>query len=61
MDKVIGIGAQADSKLLKAAADADHKAIGSIINFSGVTSKVDCDGMNAALGRLIASNSRGIQ
>merc|ERR1719218_523603 len=55
IDKMIVMGAQADPKLLKAAADAHHKAIGSISGSNGVTSKADWDGVNAALGRLIAS------
>merc|ERR1712039_199669 len=42
-----------DSKLLKAAVDAHHKAIGSAS--SGVTSKADFEAINAALGRAIAS------
>merc|ERR1712118_449987 len=49
------MGAQADPKLLKAAADAHHKAIGSISGPNGVTSKADWEGVNAALGRVIAS------
>merc|ERR1712176_155855 len=48
-------GAQADPKLLKAAADAHHKAIGSISGPNGVTSKADWEAVNAALGRVIAS------
>merc|ERR1712023_102442 len=55
IDKMIVMGAQADPKLLKAAADAHHKAIGSISGPNGVTSKPDWDGVNAALGRVIAS------
>merc|ERR1711979_74786 len=55
IDKMIVLGAQADPKLLKAAADAHHKAIGSISGSNGVTSKADCEGVNAALGRVIAS------
>jgi len=55
IDKMIVMGAQADPKLLKAAADAHHKAIGSISGPNGVTSKADWDGVNAALGRVIAS------
>merc|ERR1712243_348402 len=39
----------------KAAADAHHKAIGSISGSNGVTSKADWEGVNAALGRVIAS------
>merc|ERR1719322_1453205 len=55
IDKMIVMGAQADPKLLKAAADAHHKAIGSIKGANGVTSKADWDAVNAALGRVIAS------
>merc|ERR1712078_613178 len=45
----------ADPKLLKAAADAHHKAIGSISGPNGVTSKADWEAVNAALGRVFAS------
>merc|ERR1712056_134045 len=55
IDKMIVMGAQADPKLLKAAADAHHKAIGSISGPNSVTSKADWEGVNAALGRVIAS------
>lgn len=55
IDKMIIMGAQADPKLLKAAADAHHKAIGSISGPNGVTSRVDWDNVNAALGRVVAS------
>merc|ERR1711971_506220 len=55
IDKMIVMGAQADPKLLKAAADAHHKAIGSISGANGVTSKADWEAVNAALGRVIAS------
>jgi len=55
IDKMIVMGAQADPKLLKAAADAHHKAIGSISGAGGVTSKADWEAVNAALGRVIAS------
>jgi hypothetical protein len=55
VDKMILMGSQADPKLLKAAADAHHKAIGSIGGPNGVTSKADWEGVNAALGRVIAS------
>merc|ERR1712137_1027141 len=51
----MGMGAQADPKLLKAASDAHHKAIGSISGANGVTSKADWEAVNAALGRVIAS------
>merc|ERR1712071_45637 len=55
IDKMIVMGAQADPKLLKAAADAHHKAIGSISGPNGVTSAADWDEVNAALGRVFAS------
>merc|ERR1711879_621397 len=55
MGKMIVMGAQADPKLLKAAADAHHKAIGSISGPNGVTSKADWEAVNAALGRVFAS------
>merc|ERR1712084_80802 len=55
IDKMIVMGAQADPKLLSAAAAAHHKAIGSISGANGVTSKADWEAVNAALGRLIAS------
>jgi len=50
------LGAQADPKLLKAAAEAHHKAIGSAAgNSYKVTSRADWDNVNAALGRVFAS------
>merc|ERR1711988_1668505 len=55
IDKMIVLGAQADPKLLKAAADAHHKAIGSISGPNGVTSKADWEAVHGALGRVIAS------
>merc|ERR1712153_105565 len=55
IDKMIVLGAQADPKLLKAAADAHHKAIGSVSGANGVTSKADWEAVNAALGRVFAS------
>jgi len=55
IDKMIVLGAAADPKLLKAAADAHHKAIGSIKGANGVTSKADWESVNAALGRVFAS------
>merc|ERR1719493_184103 len=55
IDKMIVLGAQADPKLLSAAAAAHHKAIGSISGPNGVTSKADWEAVNAALGRVIAS------
>merc|ERR1712203_1041852 len=54
IDKMIVMGAQADPKLLKAAAEAHHKAIGSVSG-NGVTSRADWDSVNAALGRVFAS------
>merc|ERR1719401_631681 len=53
IDTAIVMGTAMDSKLLKAAVDAHHKAIGSAS--SGVTSKGDFEAINAALGRAIAS------
>merc|ERR1712014_123063 len=55
IDKMIVLGAQADPKLLKAAADAHHKAIGSVSGANGVTSQADLEGIVAGLGRVIAS------
>jgi len=55
IDSMIVMGAQADPKLLAAAAEAHHKAIGSISGSNGVTSQGDWDAVNAALGRVIAS------
>merc|ERR1712226_1597434 len=55
IDKMIVMGSQADPKLLKAAADAHHKAIGSVTGANDVTSKADWEAVNAALGRVIAS------
>merc|ERR1712048_973185 len=55
IDKMIVLGAQADPKLLSAAAAAHHKAIGSISGPNGVTSKADWQAVNAALGRVFAS------
>ncbi|OLP96455.1 Peridinin-chlorophyll a-binding protein, chloroplastic [Symbiodinium microadriaticum] len=43
IDKMIEMGAAADPKLLKAAAEAHHKAIGSISGPNGVTSRADWD------------------
>jgi len=55
IDKMIVMGASADPKLLKAAVDAHHKAIGSVSGPNGVTSRANWDEVNAALGRVIAS------
>merc|ERR1712048_1284407 len=54
IDKAIVMGSAMDGNLLKAAAEAHHKAIGSI-DASGVTSAADYEAGNAALGRAIAS------
>jgi len=55
IDKMIVMGAQADPKLLKAAAVAHHKAIGTIGGPNGMTSQADWTAVNAALGRVFAS------
>jgi len=55
LDKMIVLGAAADPALLKKAAEAHHKAIGSVSGTNGVTSKADWEAVNAALGRVIAS------
>merc|ERR1719343_906274 len=55
IDKMIVMGAAADPALLKKAAEAHHKAIGSVSGANGVTSKADWEAVNAALGRVIAS------
>jgi len=55
IDAMIVMGAQADPKLLKAAADAHHAAIGKVSGANGVTSAADWDAVNAALGRVVAS------
>jgi len=54
VDKMIVMGGSMDGKLLKEAAEAHHKAIGSI-DAKGVTSAADYEAVNAALGKLIAS------
>merc|ERR1712170_271507 len=54
IDKAIVMGSAMDGNLLKAAAEAHHKAIGSI-DAAGVTSAADYAAVNAALGRVIAS------
>merc|ERR1712032_1196786 len=54
VDKAIVMGEAMDGNLLKAAAEAHHKAIGSI-NGKGVTSAADYEAVNAALGRVVAS------
>eukprot|EP00438_Fugacium_kawagutii_P034597 Skav231499 [mRNA] locus=scaffold3068:84998:86870:- [translate_table: standard] len=54
IDKIIVMSAKMDGNLLKAAAEAHHKAIGSI-DAKGVRSAADYEAVNAALGRLVAS------
>merc|ERR1712205_119786 len=54
VDKMIVMGASMDGKLLKDAAEAHHKAIGSI-DAKGVTSAADWEAVNGALGKVIAS------
>merc|ERR1719327_1310553 len=54
VDKAIVMGSAMDGNLLKAAAEAHHKAIGSI-DGNGVTSAADYAAVNAALGKVIAS------
>merc|ERR1711908_180561 len=54
VDKAIVMGSAMDGNALKAAAEAHHKAIGSI-DAKGVTSAADFEAVNAALGRVIAS------
>merc|ERR1712130_148655 len=54
VDKMIVMGASMDGKLLKEAAEAHHKAIGSI-DAKGVTSAADYEAVTAALGKVIAS------
>merc|ERR1711937_512547 len=54
IDKAIAMGSAMDGNLLKAAAEAHHKAIGSI-DANGVTSAADYEAVNAALGRVVAS------
>merc|ERR1711992_361267 len=54
IDKAIVMGSNMDGNLLRATAEAHHKAIGSI-DANGVTSAADFEAVNAALGRVIAS------
>merc|ERR1712056_79606 len=58
VDKAIVMGSAIDGNLLKAAAEAHHKAIGSI-DGKGVTSAADYEAVNAALGKVIASVPTG--
>ena len=52
IDKAIVIGAAADPKLLQAAGEANHNAIGSVSGANGMTSRADWDAMYTALGRV---------
>merc|ERR1711941_21970 len=54
VDKAIVMGSKMDGQLLKAAAEAHHKAIGSI-DAKGVTSAADYEAITAALGGVIAT------
>merc|ERR1712032_1549957 len=54
VDTALVMGASMDGKLLKEAAEAHHKAIGSI-DPKLVTSAADFEAVNAALGKVIAS------
>merc|ERR1712039_247106 len=54
IDKALVMGASIDGKLLKDAAEAHHKAIGSV-DAKLVTSASDFEAVNAALGKVIAS------
>merc|ERR1712176_513018 len=54
IDKALVMGASMDGKLLQEAADAHHKAIGSV-DAKLVTSAGDFEAVNAALGKVIAS------
>merc|ERR1711972_19174 len=54
IDKALVMGASMDGKLLKEAAEAHHKAIGSS-DAQLVTSAADFQAINAALGKVIAS------
>merc|ERR1712134_232841 len=54
VDKTIVMGSNMDGNLLKASAEAHHKAIGSI-DAKGVTSAADYAAVNTALAKAIAS------
>merc|ERR1711979_184175 len=54
IDKALVMGASMDGKLLKEAAEAHHKAIGSV-DAKLVTSAADFEAINAGLGKAIAS------
>merc|ERR1711862_788835 len=57
IDAAIVMGADMDQKLLREAAAAHHKAIGSV-DAKGVTSAADYEEIIASLGKLIASTPR---
>jgi hypothetical protein len=52
---MIVMGAQADPRLLRAAAKAHHDAIINVRGANGVTSEADWEKVNAAIGRVVAS------
>jgi len=54
VNKALLMGASMDGKLLKDAAEAHHRAIGTV-NAQGVTSATDYEAINAGIGKLIAS------
>merc|ERR1711979_54935 len=54
IDKALVMGASMDGKLLQEAAEAHHKALGSM-DAKLVTSAADFQAVNAALGKVIAS------
>jgi len=54
INKALVMGSDMDRNLLKAVAEAYHKALGNV-DAKGVTSAADDEALNAALGRVIAS------
>merc|ERR1711862_1048088 len=54
IDKALVMGASMDGKVLQEAAEAHHKALGSM-DAKLVTSAADFQAVNAALGKVIAS------
>lgn len=54
VDKMLVMGASMDGKLLKEAAEAHHRALGSV-DSNLVTSAADYEAVNAAIGKLVAS------
>merc|ERR1712203_374471 len=55
IDKAIVMGASMDPELLKKGVTAHHKAIGGLRPNNLVLSKSEFEGVNAAIGRMIAS------